>query len=82
LVVKSECYNITKKHKNTSEIKRSDVFLLYLTAKYSGRRVVTGVTEATAIGNLAVQLIAGGEIADTRAARRLIADSFPLVEIK
>ena len=59
-----------------------DAYLNELTAKYSGRRVVTGVTEATAIGNLAVQLIAGGEIADTRAARQLIANSFPLVEIK
>ena len=59
-----------------------DAYLNELTAKYSARRIVTGVTEATAIGNLAVQLIADGELSDVKAARRLIADSFPLVEIK
>ena len=55
-----------------------DEYLTELTAEYSKRRVVTGVTEATAIGNLALQLIADGEVADVKAARRLIAASFPL----
>ena len=54
-----------------------DAYLNRLTAKFSGRRVITGVTEATAIGNLAVQLIADNTIADVKAARQLIAASFP-----
>ncbi len=34
--------------------------------------------EATAIGNLAVQAIAAGELADVAEARALIASSFPV----
>ena len=37
--------------------------------------VVAGPIEATAMGNIAVQLIALGEIADLQQARRIIADS-------
>ena len=55
-----------------------DEYLTELTAEYSKRRVITGVTEATAIGNLALQLIASGEVKSVNEARRLIADSFPL----
>lgn len=55
-----------------------DEYLTELTAEYSKRRVVTGVTEATAIGNLALQIIADGEVKDIKAARKLIAESFPL----
>ncbi len=58
-----------------------DEFLNKLTAEFSGRAVVTGVTEATAIGNLAVQLIADGEVAGLREARNLIANSFDIKKI-
>jgi sugar (pentulose or hexulose) kinase len=50
-----------------------DTYLNELTARYSQRRVVRGVVEATATGNIAVQMIAGGEIKDLDEARRIIA---------
>ena len=50
-----------------------DTYLNELTARYSGRRVVRGVVEATATGNIAVQMIAGGVIADLDEARSIIA---------
>ena len=49
-----------------------DTYLNELTARYSGRRVVRGVVEATATGNIAVQMIAGGVIADLDEARSII----------
>ena len=58
-----------------------DEFLNKLTAEFSGRNVVTGGTEATAIGNLAVQLIADGEVATLRDARAMIANSFNIKKI-
>ncbi|MCM1038449.1 MAG: rhamnulokinase [Ruminococcus sp.] len=53
-------------------------YLNELTAEYTGCTVYAGPTEATAIGNLAVQMISGGEIADLKAARHLIRESFPV----
>ena len=58
-----------------------DEFLNKLTAEFSGRSVVTGVTEATAIGNLAVQLIADGEFAGLSDVRSAIANSFDIKRI-
>ncbi|GGO01551.1 rhamnulokinase [Saccharibacillus kuerlensis] len=51
--------------------------LSQLTADLLGIEVHTGPSEATAIGNIAVQLIASRELADLKAARQLISDSFP-----
>ena len=48
--------------------------LSQMTADISGREVVTGPIEATAIGNALVQAIASGDVADMVAARRLISD--------
>ena len=48
-------------------------YLNQATADAAGRPVVAGPVEATAIGNLAVQAIADGELASLAAARRLIA---------
>jgi sugar (pentulose or hexulose) kinase len=45
-----------------------------MTADISGREVVTGPIEATAIGNALVQAIASGDVADIVAARRLISE--------
>ena len=50
-----------------------DQFLSTLTANSSGYRVVSGPTEATAIGNVLVQLIASGEIKSLKEARKMIA---------
>ena len=54
------------------------VYLNQLTAKACGRTVYTGPTEATAVGNIAVQMIAAGELSDLTAARNCIFGSFPI----
>ncbi|MBA2276582.1 MAG: rhamnulokinase, partial [Chloroflexia bacterium] len=52
--------------------------LCQYTADALGRPVWAGPREATAIGNLLVQLIAAGQIADLRSARALVRQSFPV----
>lgn len=52
--------------------------LSQLTADYCKRPVFTGPTEATALGNALVQLIALQELSDIREARALVKKSFPL----
>lgn len=54
-----------------------DKLLCQLTANACGVPVVAGPVEATALGNVAVQLIAQGQIADLWEARQVIADSYP-----
>lgn len=49
--------------------------LCRMTANACGRRVIAGPVEATALGNIAVQLIALGEIRDLKEARQIIAAS-------
>jgi rhamnulokinase/L-fuculokinase len=49
--------------------------LCQLTANACNCEVKAGPVEATALGNIAIQLIAGGDIADLKAARRVIARS-------
>jgi rhamnulokinase len=49
-----------------------DLYLNALTAEATGLEVFAGPTEGTAIGNLIVQMIAGGEFADLAEARRAI----------
>lgn len=49
--------------------------LCQMTASASGRKVLAGPVEATALGNIAVQLIALGEIKDVAEARRIVANS-------
>ncbi len=49
-----------------------DKYLNELTAQATGLDVLTGPTEGTAIGNLIVQMIVGGEFADLAAARAAI----------
>lgn len=53
-----------------------DDYLNEMTAKYTGLPVYAGPIEGTAIGNLIVQMIAGGEIADLSSAREIIRNSF------
>ena len=53
-------------------------YLNRLTAEYTGKTVEAGPTEATALGNLAAQMIAAGEFEDLSAARACIADSFAM----
>ncbi len=47
------------------------------TANAAGKPVLAGPVEATAIGNLLVQSVAGGEIASVREGRRLVSEALP-----
>lgn len=51
-------------------------YLNWLTAKYTGKRVAAGPVEATAIGNLLVQMISSGELKDINEARLHLLESF------
>ena len=53
-------------------------YLNELTAKYTGKKVSAGPTEATAIGNIAVQMLQDGVFADLPAARTCIEESFDI----
>lgn len=59
-----------------------DAFLNELTAKATGKRIITGPVEATAIGNLVMQMVGTGEIKDLPAARKIIRESFEINEVK
>ena len=53
-----------------------DGFLNELTASVAGVRVIAGPKEATAIGNLLMQMVASGEIENIAAGRELVKRSF------
>lgn len=55
-------------------------YLNRLTAKATGVPVYAGPTEATAVGNLAAQMIAGKELKDLSDARACIFRSFPIAK--
>ncbi len=59
-----------------------DGYLNELTAKYTGKPVTAGPTEATAIGNILVQMIAAGEIESLADGRNIIKNSFDITEVK
>lgn len=58
-----------------------DRLLNELTARATGKKVTAGPVEATATGNIIMQMIASGEITDIRAAREMIKRSFDIKEI-
>lgn len=53
-----------------------DKYLNGLTAKYTGRKVIAGPTEATALGNIVSQMLKDGLFAGKNEARACVADSF------
>lgn len=53
-------------------------YLNELTAKATGKTIYAGPTEATAVGNIAAQMIAAGELKDLGDARACIFHSFPI----
>ncbi len=55
-------------------------YLNSLTARACGKKVYAGPTEATAIGNIAAQMIAAGELKDLKDARKCIDRSFEIKE--
>ena len=59
-----------------------DGFLNELTAKATGKKVIIGPAEATAIGNLIIQMISVGELKDLTEARRIIKKSFDIKEVQ
>ncbi len=81
----SEIEEITGKHYDCIHIVgggSNAVYLNQLTAKACGRTVYTGPTEGTAIGNIAVQMIANQELKDLQDARRCIFESFEIQEYR
>ena len=56
-----------------------DRYLNELTARTTGKRVVTGLPEATALGNLLAQIMQD-ETISLQQARELVKQSFPLKE--
>ncbi len=59
-----------------------DGYLNELTAQYTKKPVIAGPTEATAIGNLLVQMIASGDIESLSQGRDMIKNSFDILEVK
>lgn len=57
-----------------------DSFLCQMTAEASGLEVIAGPVEATAIGNILVQLIARGEIKNLEEGRKVIRASFDTIK--
>lgn len=55
-------------------------YLNQLTAKYTGKTVYAGPTEATAIGNILVLMMASHELKDLKEARECVRDSFEIME--
>ena len=49
-----------------------------LTADATGRKVITGPVEATALGNIVMQMIATGDLNSLQSGRDLVAASFPV----
>lgn len=54
-----------------------NTLLCQLTSNATGRVVIAGPTEATAIGNLMMQAMAHGEVRDIAQIRQVVIDSFP-----
>ena len=57
-----------------------NTLLCQAAADATGCRVVTGPIEATAIGNIMMQAVASGDVADIQQARAVIRNSFDVVE--
>lgn len=76
--------NTGKKYKTLNIIGGGsrDNLLNELTAKATGKKVIAGPVEATAIGNLIMQMIGAGEISDLPEARKIIKKSFDIKEVK
>ncbi len=58
-----------------------NVLLNELTAKYTGKKIITGPAEGTAIGNFMMQMVGAGEIENVAEGRKLIKNSFDIVEL-
>ncbi len=52
-----------------------------LTAKYTGKKIIAGPAEGTAIGNLMMQMVGAGDIKDVAEGRQIIRNSFDINEV-
>ncbi len=52
-----------------------------LTKQYTGKRIITGPAEGTAIGNLMMQMVGAGELESVQEGRNVIKNSFDITEI-
>lgn len=59
-----------------------DDYLNRLTRQYTGKRVHTGPTEATVVGNLLAQMLRDGVFPSLSEARRAVANSFDIKEVR
>lgn len=59
-----------------------DKFLNKLIAKTTGKKILTGPIEATALGNICVQMIKYGEVANLMESRELIIKSFDISQVQ
>lgn len=55
-----------------------DALACQFTANATGRAVMAGLPEGTAVGNIICQMLSAGEIASVQEGRQLVKDSFPL----
>ena len=52
-----------------------------LTKKYTGKQIITGPAEGTAIGNLMMQMVGLGDILSVQEGREIIKNSFDIAEV-
>ena len=58
-----------------------NMLLNEMTMEYTGKKVITGPAEGTAIGNLMMQMVGCGDIADVKEGRSIIKNSFDINEL-
>ena len=58
-----------------------NVLLNELTAKRTGKQIITGPAEGTAIGNFMMQMVGAGEISGVAEGRKIIKNSFDICEL-
>ena len=58
-----------------------NMLLNEMTMEYTGKKVITGPAEGTAIGNLMMQMVGCGDIADVKEGRGIIKNSFDINEL-
>lgn len=58
-----------------------NMLLNELTMEYTGKKIITGPAEGTAIGNLMMQMVGSGEVESVTAGREIVKNSFDIAEL-
>jgi rhamnulokinase len=58
-----------------------NMLLNEMTMACTGKKIITGPAEGTAIGNLMMQMVGCGDLADIKAGREIIKNSFDIAEL-